>query len=78
VQHAVLDCPFHQLAGTLEVDTAEHAQCVKPLGVRLGVEVNFAHISPKLCLDCIYNQVLDFLNGHQTKRLVVLELSTLL
>jgi len=41
-----------------------HADCIDPLGVRLGVEVSFARIFPKLYLDCIYNQVLNLFDGH--------------
>ena len=55
-----------------------HAQCINPLGVRLGVKVSFAHFSSKLYLNCICSQVLDLLAGHQAWRPVVLELTAFL
>jgi len=55
-----------------------HAEFVNPLGVRIDVDVSFAHISPKLCFNCNCNQVLDLLDGHRARRSVVLELIALL
>jgi len=43
-----------------------HVECINPLSVRLGVELSFAGMSSKLCLDCISNQVLDLSNGHHS------------
>ena len=59
---------------TLSLVAMGHAECINPLGVRLGVEVSFAYITSKLCIDCICNQILDFLNTHQANRLVAFEL----
>ena len=42
----------------------EHVECLNPFGVRLGVEVSFAHTSPKLYLDCICSQVLDLFDDY--------------
>jgi len=40
------------------------AECISPLGVRLAVEVSLACTSTQLYLYCVFNQVLDFLDGH--------------
>ena len=42
----------------------EHVECTDPLRVRLGVEVSFVHICPKLCLDYICNEALYLLDDH--------------
>ena len=55
---------------------AEHVECVNYHSVRLGVEVSFAHISLKLCFDCICNQILDLLNGYRAMKPIVLEVTT--
>ena len=55
-----------------------HAEWINPLGVKLGVEVSFAHISSKLSLDRICNQVSNLFDGHQARRPIVLELTSLL
>ena len=44
--------------------TTGHVECINPLNVRPSVEVSLMHTSPKLCRDCIYNQVLDLFDGH--------------
>ena len=41
-----------------------HVECINPLGVRLSVEVSFAHTSPMLYLDGICNQILNLFDGH--------------
>ena len=55
-----------------------HVECINPLGVRLGVEVSSAHISPKLGLDCMGNQVSDLLHDLRARRPVILELTAFL
>jgi len=42
----------------------ENAEHINPLNASLGVEVSLAHTSPKLCLDCICNQVLDLCDSY--------------
>jgi len=74
MQHAVLG----KLLELWRLIAVEHAECINPLGVWLGVEVIFARISPKLCLDCMCNQVLDLFDGRRARRPVVLELTSLL
>jgi len=41
-----------------------HAEHINPLVARLGIKMSLTHTSPKLCLDCICNQVLDLSDGH--------------
>jgi len=50
-------------------------KCVNSLSVRLGVEVSFALVSPKLCFDCICNPVLDLFDSQRARRPIILELS---
>jgi len=53
-------------------------ECVNPFGVKLGIVVRYTHLSPKLYLKYIYNQVLDLFNGRRACRPVVLKLTVLL
>ena len=55
-----------------------HVEILDPLGLKPCVEVSFAHPLSNLCLDCIYNQVLDLFDNHRAWRLVVPELTALL
>jgi len=55
-----------------------HVERVTPLGVRLGFDVSLARASAQLHLDCICNQVLNLLDGHQAWRPPILEFTALL
>ena len=53
-----------------------HVKRINPFGIRLGVEVRLTRSSAYLCLNCICNQVLNFLDGYQAWRPTILEFTS--
>ena len=68
MQHVILGALFIELLEFWSLVAMRHIECVIPSGVGLGVDVSLARISPKLFLDCMYNQVLNVFDGRHAWR----------